>query len=218
MLSSISHEASWITLPNSNRLEILCFLIWFSQIIALNLATWSDLPATAWISDKRTRLPELSDSILINAAPEISANWILWWTQHDCCATNKVICLFKAPSMTKKVINNTGIELFHWLNSMIIGHLLEKPPPSFTMPPMLQAVKTTRKQLYQVLFFPFASTDKEMLSWLGPWFAKAVIFCRANLSHRPFLKAFKALSFLAPFAYTSIKLVTTVNKLVWYPI
>ena len=160
--------------------------------------------------NKITRI--LSGSILNNAAPEISANWILWWTQHDCCATNKVICLFKAPSMT-----NTGIELFHWLNSMIIVICL-KPPPSFTMPPMLQAVKTTRKQLYQVLFFPFASTDKEMLSWFGPWFAKAVIFCRANLSYRPFLKAFKALSFLAPFAYTSIKLVTTVNKLVWYPI
>jgi len=123
--------------------------------------------------NKITRI--LSGSILNNAAPEISANWILWWTQHDCCATNKVICLFKAPSMT-----NTGIELFHWLNSMIIVICL-KPPPSFTMPPMLQAVKTTRKQLYQVLFFPFASTDKEMLSWFGPWFAKAVIFCSANL-------------------------------------
>lgn len=107
----------------------------------------------------------------------------------------RLICLFKAPSMTKKV-NNIGMVLFHRLNSIWVICLKNLLPLSqLTRPPRLQAVRTTRKQLYQVLYSLYKFKPIKNATLTQPMICKGSNRCAEQIILKSFHSSFYASTF-----------------------
>ena len=153
-----------------NQLELLCFLIWFSQIITLNSETWSDLPSTAWYQTK--------EQYCQNYQAKSWITLLLKFQPIESC---------DEPSMTAMLItrlyaysrhlawlrrsSTTPAECFStdWIPWSLVICLKNLLPRSQC--PQCNKQSKPPENNYIKFFFHFGSTNKEMLSWLGPWFA-----------------------------------------------